>query len=56
MKQYERELEYSFSVSAAPKKRVSNAPPFFAKLQELSEILRKSHVQNFYKGKPTLLL
>lgn len=33
-----------------------NAPPFFAKLQELSEILRKSHVQNFYKGKPTLLL
>nr|DAG57977.1 MAG TPA: hypothetical protein [Caudoviricetes sp.] len=29
-------------VSAAPKKRVSNAPPFFAKLQELSEILRKS--------------
>lgn len=38
-----------------PKKRVSNAPPFFAKLQELSEILRKSHVQNFYKGKPILL-
>lgn len=39
-----------------PKKRISNAPPFFAKLQELSEIFKKSHVQNFYKGKPTLLL